>query len=216
MLHYSVYLIGLLSFIALQYVSSFHRVWPLKFSNRQVTMKSGLHGENFKYLPILQGKKKSNFPRIIQIAGIYPNISPEQLLAPKSSPAASFGTWVYDFSDPSGPQLGTIAVPGSIPITEAYDPVAVIAPNNALGVKFVEEVEMVVIIDRGNVEFNSDDFFAFRTPENEVVIKWSDVVEDGYDILGKVVMSMIPFSPGMVKEKSGFLEDEEDDGEDDD
>jgi hypothetical protein len=48
-------------------------------------MKSGGHGVDFKYLPVHQAKPSENFPRIVQIAGIYPGIKPEELFAPPPS-----------------------------------------------------------------------------------------------------------------------------------
>ena len=57
----------------------------------QLTMKSGGHAQNFKFLPLFRGSRSLHFPRIIQIAGVYPEMTPEDLLAPVSSPAASAG-----------------------------------------------------------------------------------------------------------------------------
>ena len=176
-------------------------------------MKGGLHGDGFRYLQIEQGKRLTNFPRIIPIAGVYPEITPEQLLAPAAASEAKFGSWSYDFSDPAGPQLGTVAIPASRVMTECIDPVAVIAPNRALGVKIVEDVEMIIVIDRADRRFNPDEFFIFRTPDDQLSIQWMDEVEDGYEVMGKVITSMSPFVPGMYKEKSGFAEDDDDDEE---
>lgn len=99
-----------------------------------LAMKYGGHNENFKFLPmirfdslisfyteyaylstyfIISGTEDEHFPRIIHIAGVFPNLTPEQLLAPISSPAAPAGSWTYEFADPDGPQLGTVALPGS-------------------------------------------------------------------------------------------------------
>jgi hypothetical protein len=171
-------------------------------------MKSGLHGDGFRFMPIIQGNDEEHFPRIVSIAGEYPEVTPEQLMSPSSYPAAAPGQWMYDFSDADGPQLGTVALPGSDTVTEAVDPVAVIAPSSTIGVKFPEVEEMVVVIDRGNTDYNDDNFFAYKTPDNKVSIEWNDDPDEDWDILGKVVLCMAPFNPKYVKPKSGFLEDE--------
>jgi hypothetical protein len=65
-------------------------------------MKSGGHSQNFKFLPLLRGTKTVHFPRIMHIAGVYPELSPEDLLGPTSNPAADAGEWAYDFPDAEG------------------------------------------------------------------------------------------------------------------
>lgn len=65
-------------------------------------MKSGSHAQNFKFLPLLRGTKTVHFPRIVRIAGVYPDLSPEDLLEPLSNPAADAGMWSYDFPDAEG------------------------------------------------------------------------------------------------------------------
>jgi hypothetical protein len=52
----------------------------------------GTHGVDFKYIPIHQAKQQENFPRIIQIAGMYPDISPDQIFAPPTSLPAGKGS----------------------------------------------------------------------------------------------------------------------------
>jgi hypothetical protein len=172
-------------------------------------MRSGGHAQNFKYLPIIQGSEDNHFPRIIKIAGIYPHLSPEDLLAPTSNPAAPIGSWAYDFSEADGPQLGTVALPGSEVITDCLDPVVVISKSTDLGVNLVDEVEMLVVIDRLDTEFKTDKFYIFKTPSNKLIIQWADIVQPGYEILGKVILCTAPFSKSMKAVKSGFLEDDD-------
>eukprot|EP01036_Dinobryon_divergens_P036532 gene36532-47589_t len=174
-------------------------------------MKFGGHNQDFKFLPMIRGSQDEHFPRIIHIAGVYPNLTPEQLLAPISNPAAPPGAWTYEFADPDGPQLGTVALPGSEIITDCIDPVVVITKNTALGVAVVEEVEMMVVIDRGDRDWSEDNFFIFQTPENELAIQWSDsdYLDDGYEILGRVVLCSVPFTNKMKKKPTGFMEEDD-------
>ncbi len=98
-------------------------------------------------------------------------------------------------------------------MTDCLDPVAVITTNTAIGVKVVEEVEVVVVIDRGDRKFKPDQFYAFRSPENQLLIQWRDSLDPGFEVLGKVVLCTVPWIEGMKKQSSGFLEDDEDEDE---
>jgi hypothetical protein len=176
----------------------------------RVEMKSGGHGENFKFLPMHKGSNEDHYPRIIKVAGVFPNLLPENLLAPISTPAPAPGQWTYDFSDPEGPQLGTVAVPGSPVITACGDPVVMIANSDALGLKMmVEKVECLVVVDRADTKWTPSSFFVFRTPKNGLVIQWTEKVEKGYEILGKIVLVTVPWLPSMEKKKSGWLEEDD-------
>lgn len=170
-------------------------------------MALGLHGQKFKFMPMTRGSTEDHFPRIIQIAGVYPGVTPEDVMAPSSTPAAEPGFWTYSFPDPDDPNVGTIAVPGSDVITEAADPVAIIASSSSLGISG-QEMEVVVIIDRGDINFYTDGFYAFRSEQNEVQIMCADSADDFYSILGRVVICMTPASKD-GKKPSGFLEDDD-------
>ena len=51
-----------------------------------------------------------------------------------SSEAGEVGSWQYDFTDPEGPQMGTVAVPGSPIATDMDDPCIIVAQSDALGI----------------------------------------------------------------------------------
>ena len=184
------------------------------FNVLKQSLKSGGHGDGFKYIPIHQAKELEHFPRIVPIAGVYPELTPQDLMAPCPSLPFRKGTWTYDFSTPDDTQLGTVALPPSDIMTASIDPVAVISTNIALGItNMLVDVEVVVVIDRGNKVFKSGDFFAFKSPNNEIIIRWSDKVPPGHEVLGKIVLCTIPWVQGMKKRSSGFLEDDEDETE---
>lgn len=71
---------------------------------------ANLHGQASCFLPLRQLDQEYYAPRIIQIAGAYPGITAEEFFAVKSEPSADDGQWSYDFSDPDGPQMGTVAI----------------------------------------------------------------------------------------------------------
>ena len=53
-------------------------------------------------------------------------------MAVSSEEPAEPGQWTYDFSDPDGPQLGTVALEGSNVISTAVDPVVMIAEHTSV------------------------------------------------------------------------------------
>lgn len=171
--------------------------------------RTGQHGTGFKYLPLLRGSPDEHFPRIIHIAGVYPELTLEEVLAPHSPPAGDPGTWMYDFADPEGPQLGTVAIPGSEAITDCIDPVAIISKNTALGITYAEEVECLVVVDRGDLRFFNDKFYLCKTSTNKLIIQWMERQDPSYEIVGRVVLCMVPHVQGAMPKKSGFLEEDD-------
>ena len=59
-------------------------------------------------------------------------------MAVSSEEPAEPGQWTYDFSDPDGPQLGTVALEGSNVVSTAEDPVVMIA-NSEINVNLEKE-----------------------------------------------------------------------------
>jgi hypothetical protein len=112
--------------------------------NSQVNDKVGGHADNFKYLPISTAQYDEFYPRILPIAGVYPDVTVDQLMSPKSTPAAAVGMWTYEFTDPAGSQLGTVALPGSDVLSEAVDPVVLIAKNTDLNIQILDETEILI------------------------------------------------------------------------
>jgi len=182
----------------------------LRVRRTELQMQLLKHGEKFKFMSVIQGRSDQHFPRIVPVAGEYPGITEEELFAPYSNEPTPTGTWAYDFSDPDDPQMGSFACPPGQIITEAEDPVAVIALNTALGLKvdLPEELECVVIVDRGDLKFKPDAFYMFKTTRGTLEIGASDSIPEGYDIMGRVILTTIPWAPGMDRASSGFLEDD--------
>lgn len=167
------------------------------------------HGEGFKYLPIQKASSDEYFPRILPIAGVYPSITLEQVLSPVTSPVASIGTWSYEFTDPNGSQLGTVALPGSHILHHSIDPIVLITKNTDLNIRVIEEVEMLVVVDRGDREFDSQAFFLFLTPTNELTIKWTEDLPEDHQVVGRIILCWIPYTEMMAPKKTGFLEEDD-------
>mmetsp|Transcript_23793 Transcript_23793/g.31109 ORF Transcript_23793/g.31109 Transcript_23793/m.31109 type:complete len:228 (+) Transcript_23793:101-784(+) len=172
--------------------------------------KEGLHGTGSRFLSVIQLKSDEVQPRIVQIAGVYPGLTIEEFNAPVSSPPAERGMWQYDFTDPDGPQMGTVALPGSDIVDFLEDPVIVIATNKDLGIELRdEETEVLVTIDRALKTHQPLKFYAWKTPDKQITIRWFDEIPPGYEILGQVMIVTIPHLEYMGANKSGFLEADE-------
>ena len=68
------------------------------------------------------------------VAGKYPTLSVDDVFYPAENPAVPAGSWVYDFSDGEDAKLGTVAIPGSELVSEAVDPVVLVAKNTDLNI----------------------------------------------------------------------------------
>jgi len=162
-------------------------------------------------MPLVQLNDEDISPRIIQIAGVYPGITADELMAPQSAPAARHGMWQFDFSDPDGPQMGTVALGPNNAVHLAKDPVVLVTQSAELGLSLSNDVEteVLVMLDRGETDFESDKFLAVAGPDGSVTIRWYDALPDGYSILGRVVYVTIPYLSSMATAKSGFAEDDD-------
>lgn len=187
-------------------------------SSSSSTSPTGTHAENACFLPLQSLGQDYLAPRIIQIAGAYPGLSKVDFEAVTSEPAPVPGQWSYDFSDPNGPQMGTVALQGGKVVTECQDPVVVISDHLTLGIRLppalTKPVDLIVLVDRAQRLFEERKFMVIRLPPaDELLIRAypnkSDFLLDGAEILGRVVMVQIPWLPAMKPTKSGFQEDDE-------
>ena len=135
-----------------------------------------------------------------------------------SEPAAELGQWAYDFSDPNGPQLGTVALPGMTSVYETEDPVVIIAEHYALGVKLpkelVDPVDLIVLCDRSKKFFAERRFLILELEGSQGELTIAAFGSKGEmpanaQILGQVTLVQIPWLPSMQKKKSGFMEEDE-------
>ncbi|EED94973.1 predicted protein [Thalassiosira pseudonana CCMP1335] len=195
------------------------RASPATASTTRLNEKTGnLHGESSCFLPLLQNDDEYIAPRVVQIAGAYPGVTAEEFLAVTSEPPAELGQWAYDFTDPNGPQMGTVALPGMTSVYETDDPVVIIAEHPTLGVtlheKVVDPVDLVVLCDRSKRTFAERKFFVFDDGNKggELTIgafTSKDEIPESVTILGQVTFVQIPWLPMMQKKKSGFSEDDD-------
>lgn len=151
-----------------------------------------------------------------QIAGAYPGVTLEEFFAVTSEPCAPEGQWTYDFSDPDGPQLGTVAVEGSATVAMTDDPVAIIAEHTSLGVSLPaiikEPVDLLVLVDRSKKSFAERKFLVVDIPGSALEIKAygsKSELPAGSSIVGQVVLVKIPWLPAMQPTRTGFSEADE-------
>ena len=117
----------------------------------------GMHGTGSRFMPLSQNMPDDISPRMVPVAGMYPGVTGEELMAPPSSPSAPMGMWQFDFSDPDGPQLGTVVLPPSAAVQKAADPVVMVAQSTELKLSLRNDVEaeVLIVIDRGELDFDS-------------------------------------------------------------
>ena len=151
-----------------------------------------------------------------QIAGTYPGITSEEFFSVTSDPPAELGQWTYDFSDSDGPQVGTVAIPGSNLVSSCEDPAVIIAEHNSLGVslseKIEDEVDLIELVDRAAQTFAERKFLVYDVPGEGLKIGAFATKADmpqGCKILGQVQLTMIPWLPSMKSTKTGFMEEDE-------
>jgi hypothetical protein len=144
-------------------------------------------------------------------------LTKEEFYAVKSEPSPDQGQWTYDFSDPDGPQLGTVAIEGSNVVASCQDPVVIIAEHPSLAVPLPEvikdPVDLVVLVDRAANRFAERKFLVLHIPGfEELRIGAFDSKHDlpeGCEVLGQVLLCQIPWLPSMKPTKSGFMEVDE-------
>lgn len=151
-----------------------------------------------------------------QIAGAYPGLTKEDFYAVSSEPAPPEGQWSYDFSDPDGPQLGTVAVDGSNVVASCEDPVVIIAEHDSLNVPLPDEikesVDLILVVDRAANRYSERKFLVLFQSGVGVTIGAYPTKEDlpaSCEILGQVNLCQIPWLPSMKRTKTGFLEEDE-------
>lgn len=189
---------------------------PRTFALFSTQTGASLHGQNACFLPLKQLDQDHFTPRIFQIAGAYPGLTKEEFLAVSSEPAPPQGQWSYDFSDPEGPQLGTVAVEGNQVVYDCEDPVVVIVEHDSIGVQLPEEIEgsvdLIMLVDRARNRFGERKFLVLHTPGEGITIgaypSKADL-PDGCEILGQVVLVQVPWLPSMAPTKTGFMEADE-------
>lgn len=200
-------------------INSIIKETPYKFNFHlhSTTKELAGHGENSCFLPLKQLDQDYCAPRIVQIAGAYPGLSIQDYYAVKSEPTAEFGQWGYDFSDPDGPQLGTVAIDGSSTVAECEDAVAIIAEHTSLKVPLPPAikgpVDLIVLADRAQTGFSERKFLVLEdTTTNELKIGAYETKADmpnDMKIIGRLVLVQIPWLPEMKPSKTGFLEADE-------
>ena len=174
------------------------------------------HGEDAWFLPLMQLDQDYYAPRIVQIAGAYPGLTAEEFAAVTSEEAPDQGQWTYDFSDPDGPQVGTVAIEGGQVVQFCEDPVAIIAEHESVGIELppaiTESVDLIVLCDRAEKGFAERKFLVFDQPGTDLQIGAFPTKADfpgDATIHGRVVLTQIPWLPAMKPTKSGFMEEDE-------
>lgn len=182
-----------------------------------VTLNVKKHGENSCFLPLKQLDQDYYAPRIIHIAGSFPDVTREEFDSVTSEPSPDQGQWVYEISDPETSQGATIAIEGSSTIHYMKDPVVLIGDHFTLGVPLPEvleePVDLVMAVDRARNFFSERKFLIMSVPGVDELecgaFNSKAEMPEGAEVLGQVMLVQIPWLPCMQKTRSGFMEEDE-------
>ena len=179
------------------------------YDSTSLQMALGGHNQNFRFIPTTKLDREEFWPQILPIAGVYGEMTEEDLAAPAPAMFPEQGYWSYEFAHADMPQLGTVAFPGSQTLAECNDPVVVIATNTQLQISLSEEVEVMMVVDRSATTWKNDEhFYLFKTPEGGMVVMWSDEgCPSGYTILGRVAIVSVPLTDAMRGKNTMFEEE---------
>lgn len=128
-------------------------------------------------------------------------------MAVSSDPSAILGQWNYDFSDPDGPQMGTVALPGMTSVYETEEPVVIIADHISLGVNLppaiTGPVDLIVLCDRARTNFAERRFLVLELEQDTTTTGMLTIAAFGSkeempmnaNIVGHVTLVQIPWLP---------------------
>ncbi len=175
----------------------------------------GLHGDQSHFMPIDQLGSDQTTPRIVPIAGVYPGVSAADVRAPVASPPPEIGNWQYEFADPDGPQMGTVALPPSDLVNLCESPVVLITTHQNIGCEAPggdNELEVLLLVDRADVEHDPDKFYVFeQSPGGELAVRWHPhPLPEGWSIVGRLVTVTLPFVRSSMPAQGGWLELDDD------
>lgn len=148
---------------------------------------------------------------------MYPGVTKAELQSTTCEPSPDPGQWSYEFIDPEGPQVGTIAIDGSSGVHYCEDPAVLIGDHFTLGVilpdVLTEPVDIVMVIDKSLNYFSERKFLVMAVPgKDELEVAAFNTREEmpvGAEVLGQVILSQIPWLPCMKPTRTGFMEVDE-------
>lgn len=141
------------------------------------TRPEGSHGSGFRFMPMSTMPPEPS-PVLVCLAGAYPGLTIEQLLAPQPLPFAPKGKWIYHRLTGDAVPTGFVVLPGSALLDAHPNSVGVVCSSTSLGLELLdgESHEVITLIDRSpQVEFDNTLFYAFGDGEGKVHIRWMEV-----------------------------------------
>jgi len=169
----------------------------------------GSHGTGFRFMP-LDSMSSESSPVLMCLAGAYPGLTAEQLLAPTPLPFAVPGKWTYHRLTGDAVPTGFVVLPGSALLDMNPNTVGVVCQSDSLGLELPDNKphEVIALIERTPVapaDFDSKQFYAFADPQGTISIRWMNALPEGWSIVGRLVYTQLPYvqKPGG---KSGFAE----------
>ena len=173
----------------------------------------GTHGTGYRFMATSTMPKAESGPALLCIAGAYPGMTADQLLAPSPLPFAPNGRWNYHVLTGDTCATGFVALPGNSLLDAHPDTVAVVCSSGSLGIEFPDnnEHEVLALIDRSDIAttdqdaFDDKTFYALADENGAVHIRWVSAIPAGWRVLGRMLYAQMPLvkRPG---EGGGFAE----------
>jgi len=160
----------------------------------------GVHGTGFRFMP-MSAMSKDSSPVLLCVAGAYPGVTVDQIVAPQPLPFAPNGNWNYHRLTGESSPTGFVVLPGS-PLLDVHpNCVGVVCTSESLGLELPDGKihEVVAIINRADnavtdhSQFLNSEFYAFADPEGAVHIRWCQEIPAGWRILGRLLYTQLPF-----------------------
>ena len=171
----------------------------------------GAHGTGFRFMP-MSSMNRDDSPVLLCLAGAYPGITADQLMAPSPLPFAPKGKWTYHRLTGDAAPTGFVVLPGSVLLETHPNTVGIVCTSTSLGLELADgqEHEVIALIDRSPVEeLDNMCFYAFADPSGAVSIRWMQALPEGWRMLGRLIYTQLPFVPKPGGE-SGFAETSDD------
>lgn len=173
---------------------------PLKsgqFSKSAVMAKPGLNGYKNRFIYQDYGSRQMDTAVLLAVAGAYPGLTAQQLLAPIAPPHPEPGKWNFHILTTEAAPGGYVALHDQEAQLSKEHPnvVVVVCTMSSLGFEPPEGIdhEILAVVDRDDIAvqvpqaFSPEFFYTFADTDGVVQIRTVDEIPAGWSIVGRVL-----------------------------